>query len=239
MQLNIAKDIDELSEQVATWIVTYIKKTLKKQDRFTIVLSGGSTPKKLYRLLGSDYKNKIEWDRLYFFWGDERFVPYDDDRNNAKMAFENLLNHVPVNKEQVHRMRTDINVDEAAKEYEEILHSYFPDADHTFDLVLLGMGSDAHVLSLFPESDVIHEKNRWVKALYVKEQKTHRITLTVPVVNAAKQIVFLASGSDKAAALYHVFSDKHDPDFYPAQIIQPYNDEISWWVDEAAAADLE
>jgi 6-phosphogluconolactonase len=240
MQLNIAKDIDELSQQVAAWIINYTEKILNHRDRFTIVLSGGNTPQKLYQLFASDkYKNKIAWSKLHFFWGDERFVPFTDERNNAKMAFENLLDHVPVLKNQIHMMRTDIEPEAAAAEYETLLHEYFPDSNHTFDLVLLGLGDNSHTLSLFPGYDIIKEKKDWVKSFYLKEQKMYRITLTAPVVNAAGRVAFLVSGSDKAAALYHVLSDKHNPDLYPAQVIQPYNDELYWWADKAAAADIE
>ena len=155
------------------------------------------------------------------------------------MAFENLLDHVPVIKDQIHIMRTDIEPEAAGIEYEKLLHEYFPDSNHTFDLVLLGMGDDAHTLSLFPGHDLVNEKKKWVKAFYSEEQKMYRITLTAPVVNAAGRIAFLVNGSDKAAALYHVLSGEYDPGFYPSQIIQPYNDELYWWVDEAAAADIE
>ena len=240
MELIITKDINELSEQVASWMIAYIEAVLKKQSRFTLVLSGGSTPKNLYQLLASDkYKNKIAWSKLYFFWGDEGFVPFTDERNNAKMAFENLLNHVPVLKDQVHLMRTDIEPEAAAGQYERVLKQYFPDSKHTFDLVLLGLGDNAHTLSLFPGYTIIKEKKAWVKAIYLEEQKMYRLTLTAPVINAAKRVAFLVSGTDKAAALYHVLSDKHDPELYPAQIIQPYNDELYWWADEEAAADIE
>ena len=240
MELIITKDIDELSEQAAAWIITYIETVLKKQARFTLVLSGGSTPKILYQLLASGkYKNKIAWSKLHFFWGDERFVPFTDEHNNAKMAFENLLNHVPVLKNQIHLMRTDIEPETAAEEYKKLLHEFFSDSNHTFDLVLLGLGDNAHTLSLFPGYDIVKEKKDWVKSFYLEEQKMYRITLTAPVVNGAGRVAFLVSGSDKAAALYHVLSDKHDPDLYPAQIIQPYNGELYWWVDEAAAADIE
>ena len=235
MELIITKDIDELSEQVAAWMTIYIEAVLKKQNRFTLVLSGGSTPKKLYQLLASDkYKDKIKWDKLHFFWGDERFVPFTDDRNNAKMAFENLLNHVNVLKHQVRVMRTDIEPEAAAIEYENLLHEYFSNDKHTFDLALLGLGDDAHVLSLFPEYDIVKEKRNWVKAFYLEEQKMYRITLTPPVVNGSGRIAFLVSGKEKSTALQHILSDKHNPDLYPAQSIQPYNDQLYWWVDEPA-----
>ncbi len=239
MHVNIAKDIDELSKDVADWIITYVENILEHKDRFTIVLSGGNTPKKLYRLLASDkYKNKIEWSKLHFFWGDERYVPFKDDRNNAKMAFESLLDRVAVIKEQIHLIHTDIEPEAAAIEYEKLLHHYFPDSNHTFDLVLLGMGDDAHTLSLFPGNALVNEKKAWVRSFYSEEQKIHRITLTAPVINAAGRVAFLVNGSDKAAALYHVLSGEHDPEFYPSQIIQPYNNELFWWVDEAAATDI-
>ncbi len=240
MQLNVTKNIDDLSQQFADWIVGYIKKGLKTKNRFTIVLSGGNTPKKLYQLLASDkYKNKIEWSKLHFFWGDERCVPFTDERNNAKMAFETLLNHVPVLKEQVHIMRTDIDPESSAQGYEKLLHQYFTESNQTFDLVLLGMGSNAHTLSLFPGYPIVNEKKNWVKSFYLKEENINRITLTAPVVNASACITFLISGSDKATALQHVLKEKFDPDLYPAQIIHPYNNELYWWVDEAAATGLQ
>ena len=240
MQLNIAKNINELSERAADWITAYIEKVLKTESRFTIVLSGGSTPIKLYQLLTTDqYKNKIDWSKLHFFEGDERFVPFSDNRNNARMAFENLLDHVPVPEEHIHVMRTDIEPEASVIEYKKILQKYFPDNNRSFDLVLLGMGDNTHTLSLFPGYAVVNEKKEWVKSFYLKEQRMYRITLTAPAVNAAGCVAFLVSGTDKAAALYHVLSAQHDPDLYPSQIIQPYNDELYWWVDEAAAADLE
>jgi 6-phosphogluconolactonase len=152
------------------------------------------------------------------------------------MAFDTLLDHVPVIKEQVHIMRTDIDPEVSAKEYEKILHHYFPNKDHIFDLVLLGLGENAHTLSLFPENDLIKEKEKWVGSFYLEEEKIYRITLTPPAVNAAVYIVFLVSGKNKSAAMYNVFIQEHVPMLYPAQIIQPFNDELYWWVDEDAAS---
>lgn len=239
MNLKIAENIDVLNEMVGEMIVSSIKNTLKKQDRFTLVLSGGSTPKKLYQLLASGkFRNKIEWDKLHIFWGDERYVPFENENNNAKMAFEALLNHVPVSKEQIHIIRTDSKPDDSAAAYEKLLKSYFPDPNKTFDMVLLGLGNDAHTLSLFPSSPLIHEKKNWVKALHLKEQKMYRITLTAPVVNAAGVVLFLVSGADKSSALYHVMTEEYNPDLYPAQIIQPYNDNLYWFADKVACADL-
>lgn len=240
MNLIIKKNSDELSKDFAVWIADYIGKKLQQQPRFTIVLAGGNTPKKLYQLLSAEeFKNKIDWSKLHFFWGDERYVPFTDKKNNAKMAFDNLLNHVPAVKENIHIIRTDIEPKWSAIEYEKLLHEYFPDNDKTFDLVLLGMGDNAHTLSLFPGYEVVQEKERWVQSFYLEEQKMVRITLTAPVVNAAGCIVFLVSGSDKAAAVQHVLAGEHEPDLYPSQVIQPYKGELYWWIDESAAADLE
>lgn len=240
MKLIIKKDSEELSKDFAIWLTDYIGEKLKQQPRFTLVLSGGSTPKKLYQLLASDeFKYKIDWSKLHFFWGDERYVPLTDKRNNAKMAFDNLLNHVPVIKENIHIIRTDIEPAASVIEYETILHQYFPDKNKTFDLVLLGMGDNAHTLSLFPGYDVVNEKEKWVSTFNLEAQMMVRITLTAPVVNAAACVVFLVSGGDKAAAVQYVLAGEHDPDLYPSQIIQPFTGELNWWIDEAAAVDLE
>lgn len=240
MQAFVSKNSDELSVRFADWLVEYIKEVLSRQDRFTFVLSGGSTPKKLYKLLASDkYRNEVDWSKLHFFWGDERFVPFDDERNNAKMAFDELLDHVPVNKKHIHIMETmGPEPEESAVDYEKILRNYFDDKTNTFDLVILGLGNDAHTLSLFPGYEIITENKKWVSALYLKEQQMYRITLTAAVVNMASRVAFLVSGGDKAAALYHVLGSEHDPYLYPAQIIQPFNSELYWFYDEAAAADL-
>lgn len=238
--LHVSKDADDLSNHFAGWLVSFIREVLDKQELFTIALSGGSTPKKLYQLLASEkYSKQIQWEKIHFFWGDERFVPFDDSRNNAKMAFDDLLNHVPVNKNHIHIIKTTGTDPEAsALEYEKTLHNYFDGKLNTFDLVLLGIGNDAHTLSLFPGYDVIVERKKWVSVLYLKEQQMHRITLTSAVVNRATRVAFLISGGDKAAALYHVLSSEHDPYLYPAQIIQPFNGELYWFYDEAASADL-
>jgi len=244
MELHIYKDNDELSLETTKWIVDYIAETLKKQNRFTLVLSGGSTPHKLNTLLAaSPFKEKVDWSKLHIFWGDERFVPFEDERNNAKMAFDTLLNRVPIPASQIHVMRTkDIIPEVAASEYEKILHKYFPEtvpASSTFDLILLGMGDDGHTLSLFPGMHTMHEENKWATSLFLKQQDMFRITLTTPVVNRSARIAFLVSGAGKAAALQQVIDGDFKPDSYPSQMIKPVNGELHWFVDKAAAANLE
>jgi 6-phosphogluconolactonase len=191
----------------------------------------------LYELLSTaPYKDRIDWSKLHIFWGDERAVPFEDSRNNAKMTFEHLLNKIPVVKEQVHIMDTKLSPEEAAKVYETILHKYFGHDGPSFDLVLNGMGDDGHTLSLFPHTPVIHEQAAWVSSFYLDVQQMYRITLTAPVVNRAKAVAFLTFGDNKARALYEVVEGERNIDQYPSQIIQPANGQLHWFVDEAAAA---
>ena len=246
MELHVCKNYDELSEHIAHWMVEYICKTLSTHKRFSIALTGGNTPKKLYEILASDeYKNKIDWSRANIFLGDERFVPFDDDRNNAKMIQHTLLDKVAVNPSHVHFMQTEnMSPETSANAYEEVLQYYFSKLStvnshqSTFDLVLLGLGDDAHTLSLFPgQTAAINEQKRWCTYLWLEQQNMHRITLTAPVVNAAKCIAFLVSGDSKANALNNVLHKKYDPLTYPSQIIKPTNGELHWFVDEAAMND--
>lgn len=240
MQLHIQKDPVAVSQDLAAWITHRIETTLQTQDRFTWVVTGGNSPKLLYELLAATpYKERIDWKKLHIFWGDERAVPFTDNRNNARMTFEQLLNHVPVVKEQVHIMRTDLAPEAAAADYEQILHRYFRAEGPTFDLVLNGMGDDGHTLSLFPHTAVIHETEAWVKAYYLAPQEMYRITLTAPIVNRARQVAFLTFGNNKAHALQQVLKGDRNVDQYPSQLIQPVSGELHWFVDEAAAADLQ
>ncbi|HNP21341.1 MAG TPA: 6-phosphogluconolactonase [Panacibacter sp.] len=244
MNMSISADINLLSIAVADWMVELMQETLEKQDRFTLVLSGGNTPKKLNELLTTQvYKNAIDWTKVHIFFGDERFVPFADERNNAKMAFDTLLNHVPVARENIHIMQTEnISPEESANAYETILKQYFPTFDSsnskatTFDLVLLGVGDDGHTLSLFPgKTEVIQETEKLCTSLWLEEQNIHRITLTHPIVNQSAAVAFLASGSNKAQALKEVLYGVYNPAVYPSQIIKPVG-ELHWFVDEAAAS---
>lgn len=234
--VHIYKDPAAVSEALALWITEEIEHRLKHHDRFTWVVTGGNSPKQLYELLGkAPYRDRIDWSKLHIFWGDERAVPFADERNNARMTYEHLLNHVPVLPSQVHVMRTDINPDASAKAYEAILQEYFPPAGASFDLVLNGMGDDGHTLSLFPHTPVIHETKAWVTSFWLEAQQMHRITLTAPVVNRARRVVFLTFGAGKAKAFYEVLKGERNVDQYPSQVIHPPEGELHWFVDEAAA----
>ncbi|HXB06187.1 MAG TPA: 6-phosphogluconolactonase [Puia sp.] len=238
MELHVFKDGEALSIAAAKFVADHIAATLKTKSRYTIALSGGSTPKRLHQLLAQPpYKEQIDWSKLHIFWGDERAVPFEDSRNNAKMAYDTLLDLVPVPAGQIHVMRTDIPPEQSAAEYEKILHRYFDNTATSFDLVLLGMGDDGHTLSLFPGQPVIHEEKRWATAFFLQAQDMYRITLTQTIVNRSACVVFLTTGSAKAHALREVLKGAYNPDLYPSQVIKPMG-ELHWFVDEAAAAGL-
>ena len=240
MQLIIRKNPADLAKAAADFIAKRIKDVLKKQDRFTIALSGGSTPKALHELLAkSPYAEQIPWLQLHIFWGDERYVPIDDAQSNAGMAYDTLLGHVFTPEDQIHIWRTDLEPDEAAADYDRILHEYFGDSSGpTFDLVLLGIGDDGHTLSLFPGTEVVHEQTVWTKAYFLAPQNMYRLTLTAPVVNRASCVLFLVAGPKKAAPLREVMEGEYQPYTYPSQVIKPVDGELIWMVDEKAATEL-
>ena len=239
MEIIVKKNIDELSKSLADWFVLYVADVLNKQSIFSLCLSGGSTPQKFYQILSTEnYRQKIEWAKILFFWGDERAVPFNDEKNNARMAFENFLDLIPVKKEQIHIIPTDMEPADAATAYQQVLQKYFAASRHTFDFVLLGLGDNAHTLSLFPGYDVVHEKKEWVSSFYLKEQNMYRITITAPVINKAAVVAFLVSGADKAMAVQHIIKGKKNASLYPAQVIHPQKGKLYWWLDEAGAKNI-
>ena len=239
MEIHRFKNKEELSIGLAEWICNLIDEILHQQEYFTLVLSGGNTPKSLFEKLGSPaFKSKIDWQRIHIFWGDERVVPFDDPRNNALMAFETLLNHVDIPSENIHKMRTDIEPNFSVDAYRELLHTFFGNKAKSFDLVLLGMGDDGHTLSLFPESQIIEENTYWVNSIFLPQQEMFRITLMPQIVNLASHIVFMVEGEKKAAILKEVIEGDYNPLKLPSQIIRPINGELHWFIDEAAGAGL-
>ncbi len=208
--------------------------------RFTVVLAGGSTPKGLYaRLAAEPYRSRIPWGQVHVFWGDERCVPPAHTESNFRMAWETLLQHVPVPPAQIHRMRgEDLDPDRAAAEYEGILRKVFAlkaGALPRFDLVLLGMGHDGHTASLFPGSPALREVTRLVAAPSVAHLAAYRLTLTLSVLNEAAAIMFLVAGRDKASMLQRVLEGPERTDLLPAQLIWPRSGTVSWFVDAAAS----
>ena len=198
----------------------------------------------LYNLLASEpFSERVDWSLTHIFWGDERCVPPDNPESNYLKAKQTLLDNVPVPEENVHRIPAEMNPEQAAEAYEEVLLRYFsalPNQDESsqasFDLVLLGMGEDGHTASLFPGTRAIHEEQRWVAAQYIDKLAAWRITLTPPILNRAAQVIFLVSGAGKSYTLQRVIYGSFQPERYPAQIIRPSNGNLQWLVDEAAAS---
>ena len=240
MKFHIYKNKKELSNELALWICDLINSTLKNQEFVTLAISGGETPKNLFKQLASeDFKEKINWKKIQIFWGDERVVPFEDERNNAKMAYDILIDHIHIPATQVHVMRTDIEPVFAAKEYEKILHTHFDNTVKSFDLVLLGMGDDGHTLSIFPGSPLLEaDEQNWVNAVYNEDQQMYRITLTPVIVNRASHIAFMIAGSNKAEILKQVIEGKYMPSTLPAQLIKPENGELHWFLDKETANKL-
>jgi 6-phosphogluconolactonase len=205
-------------------------------------LSGGSTPKSLYTLLATNARIALPWDRMFFFWGDERHVPPTDADSNYRMANETMLSKVPVPPENIFRIATE-NPDAAAAAaaYEQTLRKFFAlnagEVPH-FDLILLGMGPDGHAASLFPGTDGLQEKSKLVIANWVEKLKTTRISFTLPVLNAARCVMFLVSGTDKAPMLKTVLEGDAPGEQYPAKLVRPAGGKLIWLVDRAAASQL-
>jgi 6-phosphogluconolactonase len=240
--LVVLSDADAVARAAAEQIVSRARRAASETARFTIALSGGSTPKRLYALLadpGAPYRERIPWDRVQIFFGDERHVPPDDPQSNFRMAREALLDHVPIPAANVHRVLAERPADEAASLYEEEMRRAFSlaaGAAPRFDLVLLGMGPDGHTASLFPGTAALSERRRLVVANWVPKFSTHRITTTLPVFETAAAVIFLVSGPDKAVPLAAVFDPSSPPDAYPCQLIRPASGELLWLTDRAAAA---
>lgn len=210
------------------------------QGRFTVALSGGSTPKALYSLLAANYAS-FAWDRVFLFFGDERHVPPTDPDSNYRMVNESLLTKITIPAGNVFRVQAE-NPDAAAAaaDYEAQLRQFFelkPGEFPRFDLILLGMGPDGHTASLFPGSEGLKEQNRLVIANWVEQFKTHRISFTLPVLNNAAAVMFMACGADKAKMLHQVLEGKTTPPL-PSQQVQPTQGKLLWMVDGAAAAKL-
>jgi len=237
--IQIFKDIEQLSIAGAELFVQTAQKAIQENGRFTVALTGGSSPVKLYSLLAKKpYAQQIEWDKVFVFWGDERWVPLDDEKSNAKMAFEMLLNHVPVPRNQIFPMWSDqFTPEDFADEYVQSLQQQLG-TSLQFDLILLGMGDDGHTASLFPGTDVLQEQSASVKAYYLAPQQMYRITLTAPLINQAKKIAFIVYGSNKAQVLHEVLTGNEELAKYPSQLIHPLNGETFWLLDEAVASSL-
>ena len=247
-QLEVLPDAHRLAEAVAHRFVSAANAAIEARGRFVAALSGGSTPRSVYmRLAAEPYASIVDWSRVHILWGDERCVPPDHESSNYRMARVALLDRVPVPSANVHRIRGEDDPAEAARAYEHVLREILrtpmgpPRAAPGFrlDLVLLGLGSDGHTASLFPGSASLHENARWAVAEHVDAVAMWRVTMTAIVINAAAEVAFVVAGDAKAAIVQKVHEGPVQPDQLPAQLITPAGGRLSWFLDAAAAADLQ
>lgn len=241
-EIRVLTTPQELFAAAAEEIVRIANQAVSERGRFTIALSGGSTPKSLYNLLATNARTTLPWEKMFFFWGDERHVPPTDPESNYHMAYDAMLSKVPVPPGNVFRFASE-NADAAAaaEAYEKTLRKFFqlaPDGIPRFDLILLGMGPDGHTASLFPGTAALQERTRLAVANWVEKMKTNRLTLTLPLLNAAHCVAFLVSGTDKAGVLRSVIEENVPGEQYPAKLVQPKNGRLIWFLDRAAASAL-
>ena len=243
-KIQIVVDVDAMSRAAAETIVEHVSESLQTRDIYTIALSGGSTPRRLFALLASDAKlrKQIPWDRIHFFWGDERHVPPGHPESNYRMAYETILSKAPIPLKNIHRIHAeDADAGRAAAEYELEIRQFFKiEAGQipSFDCVLLGMGPDGHTASLFPGTSALEETKHLVVANWVEKFQSYRITLTVPVFNNADHILFLVGGGEKADTLKAVLEGDSKTTRFPVQLIQAAHGEVTWFLDHSAASRL-
>lgn len=221
-----------LARAAAEIVVETLRAAIQQHGRATLVLTGGNTPRPLYRFLAADYRGALDWQLVDVFFGDERHVPHDDEDSNFRMARDTLLQGLPIPPDRVHPIPTGGTPDANARAYEQTLLKVFG-GPPAFDLVLLGMGADGHVASLFPESPALDEIERWVVATEAPPSSPvrDRITLTFPALNTAHTVLFLVSGEGKRDALASVLRDPDDAP--PAERVEA-RERLLWFVDEAA-----
>jgi 6-phosphogluconolactonase len=242
-EIKIFSDPTQVAREAALEFTRLATTAVREQGRGAVALAGGSTPRSMYSLLADDQslRLKVPWDKLHFFWGDERHVPPDHKDSNYHMAYEAMLSKVPVPSVNIHRIGSeDPDALKAADAYEQELRRFFqlePGQLPRFDLVLLGMGPDGHTASLFPGTTALNERQRLVAATWVEKFNTNRITLTLPLLNNAANVIFLVCGAEKIEVLRTVLKSKAEPQ-YPAQLIRPGDGRLLWMLDESAAQAL-
>ncbi len=238
-------DAEDVSRTAAAEFARIGREAIQARGRFIVALSGGSTPRRLYELLSNPpFRGQLEWPFVEFFWGDERAVPPDHPDSNFRMAREAMLAKLDLSDSRVHRIEAErADRTEAARDYQaEIARICGASAEGEpprLDLVLLGMGPDAHTASLFPSTEALKEKERWVVANFVPKLAAERLTLTPVILNRAANVIFLVAGDDKADALAEVLEGPPDPERLPTQLIRPESGKLLWLVDRTAASRLE
>jgi len=242
-EILVCPNAESVAVEAAHLFVRLATEAIRDHGRFTVALSGGSTPKRLFQILATPaYQKQLDWSAIHLFWGDERYVPADHPDSNFRMTLDALLSQVRIPPANVHRIRTELSPAEAvATSYESEIARFFAGTHErfpTFDLVFLGLGTNAHIASLFPHSKTLQEQSHLVVADFVAEVNMWRITMTAPMLNAARNIVFLATGADKAPVIRDVLFGDYDIERKPAQLIQPVHGQVTWLIDKASSAQL-
>jgi 6-phosphogluconolactonase len=238
--VQILSDLEAISHEAASLFVSTSRNSIATRKKFAVAISGGSTPRRLYTLLGSSsYRDQVDWQKVHFFWADERCVPKEDEASNFKVAFDRLLSKVPVPDGHIHRIKGEEEPEKAAGDYEADIRKFFGVSGFpVFDLVLLGMGEDGHTASLFSGSKSLEETARLAVAVYLDKPNRNRITLTLPVLNNAAQILFLLAGKSKAAVLSEILSDGEKKREFPAGRIRPVKGKVTWLIDREAVGEV-
>ena len=240
-ELRVYGDAEHLAVAAAELFVSAAAESMGARGRFRVALSGGSTPRRVYQLLATDaFSRRVDWEHVDVFWGDERYVPADDPESNYRMTAEALLRHVPLPTANVHRMMTELSPPQAGAEaYEKTIRESFGEGHSVprFDLIYLGLGTNGHTASLFPNSPALEETSRLVLADFVAAVKQWRISMSAALLNRGRTVAFLIAGQEKAPVLHEVLLGPRDPKRLPAQLIAPEG-RLLWLVDETAAAQL-
>ncbi len=239
-KITVFDEAEEVARAFAFRFAELAREAIAARGVFTVALSGGSTPKRTYQLLASDeFRERIEWDKVHVFFGDERCVPPTDADSNYRMIDEALLSRVSIPARNIHRMRGEGDALANARLYEDELQTFFAGAPWPrLDLVLLGMGDDGHTASLFPGTQALTEKRAWVTSVWVEKLDAYRITLSVQAINHAAHVIFLITGESKADRLAEVVHGEHKGTRLPAGLIRPENGSLEFFLDKAAAAKL-
>lgn len=237
--LRVFDSVQDVLVSLANLIVQSAKEAIEVKGTFSLVLSGGSSPQKLYALLASEmYKTAVDWSKVDFFFGDERNVLVSDSQSNTRMIMHALLGPLGILQAHIFAINTSLPPKEAAREYSNKLALYFKGKPMRFDFILLGLGDNAHTASLFPYTDVLKEEEAKVCAVFVAELNAYRITFTAPLINQAHKIAFLVYGKNKAEAVQQVLGEKKNVQKYPAQLIRPDQGLVYWFLDSDAAGDF-
>jgi 6-phosphogluconolactonase len=236
--VKIFNGIDELSQYAANLFVEIANQAIAERGCFLTALSGGSTPMRLYKLLGNQFQDKVDWSHTHFFWGDERCVPIDDTGNNYGQTKKVLFDKINIPNENIHRVLSELEPDSAAADYARTLKSFAepPLNWPCFDLILLGMGDDGHTASLFPGSPVDVDSPTLAVTAHYQGRPANRVTLTPKVLNNARNVIFLVAGKSKSETLKKVLGNLRIPEDLPAQRIAPVDGNLDWLIDQDAGS---